>query len=196
MTKHNTPNDLDPQLIAQVAEHYKAILTLIGEDPNREGLVDTPRRAAQALLENTRGYSQDAPELMRQAVFDHPGSQIVIVRDIEFYSQCEHHILPFFGTLSVGYIPKGKIMGLSKLARAVEVFARRLQVQERLTAQVCEAVAQAVPNSGVIVTCQAQHLCMKMRGVEKQQASTTTMHYCGDFQDAKLRQEFFDVLRQ
>ncbi len=196
MTRNNTPSDLDQNLIGELAEHYKAILTLLGEDPNREGLVDTPRRAAKALLENTRGYRQDAVELMRSAVFDHPGSQMVVVRDIEFYSQCEHHVLPFFGTMSVGYIPQGKIVGLSKLARAVEVFARRLQVQERLTAQVCEAVAQAVPNSGVIVTCQAQHLCMKMRGAEKQQTSTSSIHYCGDFEDAKLRSEFFELLRQ
>ncbi len=186
----------DPQLIDKIAEHYRAILQLIGEDPTREGLVKTPRRAAKALLENTRGYRQDAEAIIASAVFQHPGSQMVIVKDIEFYSLCEHHILPFFGKVSVGYIPDGKIVGLSKLARTVDAYARRLQVQERLTGEICDAVDRALPNKGVIVVCQAAHLCMKMRGVEKQESTTVTMHYKGAFEDVRLRQEFFELLRQ
>lgn len=182
------------QLTQQIAGHIKAIIELLGEDPGREGLLKTPRRAAKALLQNTRGYRQNAQQIIGQAVFTHPGSQMVIVKDIEFYSLCEHHMLPFFGTISVGYIPQGKIVGLSKLARTVDAIARRLQVQERLTAQVCQAVQQALPCRGVMVVCNAQHLCMKMRGVEKQQSTTVTMHYTGDFEQPSLRQEFFTLL--
>lgn len=186
----------DTQLIDKIAEHYRAILQLIGEDPSREGLVKTPRRAAKALLENTRGYRQDAEAIIASAVFEHPGSHMVVVKDIEFYSLCEHHILPFFGKVSVGYIPDGKIVGLSKLARTVDAYARRLQVQERLTGEICDAVDHALPNKGVIVACEASHLCMKMRGVEKQESTTVTMHYKGAFEDVRLRQEFFELLHQ
>lgn len=181
----------DPELVRQLAGHYEAILRLIGEDPGREGLLKTPVRAAKAMLDLTAGYRLDARELMQKAIFSHSGSSMVIVRDIEFYSLCEHHILPFFGRLSVGYIPDGKIVGLSKLPRVVDAFARRLQVQENLTAQVCRAVADAMPNRGVIVACTAEHLCMKMRGVEKQQSATTTYEYTGQFAaDPSLRAEF------
>ena len=143
------------------------------------------------MLDLTAGYRLDARELMQKAIFSHTGSSMVIVRDIEFYSLCEHHILPFFGRISVGYIPDGKIVGLSKLPRVVAAFARRLQVQENLTAQICRAVADAMPNRGVIVACTAEHLCMKMRGVEKQQSETTTYEYTGGFAaDPSLRAEF------
>lgn len=186
----------DEKLIAEIAGHYREILRLIGEDPDREGLLKTPQRAAKALVDITQGYRQNPLEIARKAIFEHGGSKIVIVKDIEFYSMCEHHILPFFGKVAVGYIPKGKMIGLSKLARIVESFARRLQVQERLTAQVCTLLAEAMPTDGVIVACNAQHLCMKMRGVEKQDSSTTTLDYCGRFEtDPALRDEFMRLLR-
>lgn len=186
----------DPELVEKIAGHYREILKLIGEDPDREGLVKTPVRAAKALIDITAGYRQEPIELVRKAIFDHDGSQMVIVKDIEFYSMCEHHILPFFGRISVGYLPKGKIVGLSKLARLVDSFARRLQVQERLTGQVCQLLSEALPNDGVIVACTGEHLCMKMRGVEKQESATTTFDYCGRFAtDPALRQEFMSLLR-
>ncbi|MDE6561235.1 MAG: GTP cyclohydrolase I FolE [Muribaculaceae bacterium] len=181
----------DEKLIAEIAGHYREILRLIGEDPEREGLLKTPERAAKALVDITQGYHQKPLEIARKAIFEHAGSRIVIVKDIEFYSMCEHHILPFFGKITIGYIPKGKMIGLSKLARIVESFARRLQVQERLTAQVCNLLSEAMPTDGVIVACNAEHLCMKMRGVEKQDSSTTTFDYCGRFEkEPALREEF------
>lgn len=181
--------------IDKIAEHYREILKLIGEDPEREGLVKTPVRAAKALYFATQGYRQDASEIMKQAIFEYSGSRIVVVKDIEFYSFCEHHILPFFGKVSVGYIPNGNMIGLSKLARVVNVFARRLQVQERLTAQICDAINATLRTEGVIVVCEAEHLCMKMRGVEKQESSTTTLDYCGAFaENPALREEFFKML--
>lgn len=182
--------------IARIAEHVSAIISLLGEDPEREGLVKTPVRAAKALWHATQGYRTDPDEVMRQAIFEYAGSQIVIVKDIEFYSMCEHHILPFFGTVSIGYIPDGEMIGLSKLARLVNVYARRLQVQERLTAQLCDAVQRTLRTKGVFVVCNAQHLCMKMRGVEKQNSSTTTTDYNGAFAtDPALRAEFYETLR-
>lgn len=183
------------ETINQIAEHYKAIITLLGEDVTREGLMKTPMRAAKALYYATQGYHQNPDEVMKQAIFEHAGSRMVIVKDIEFYSFCEHHILPFFGRVSIGYIPDGKMIGLSKLARVVNVFARRLQVQERLTAQLCQSISDTLSAKGVIVACNAQHLCMKMRGVEKQDSSTTTIDYCGQFeQSVDLRREFMDAL--
>lgn len=182
--------------MAKIAGHYRAILELIGEDPEREGLKRTPIRAAKALIDVTVGYRQNAEEIASKAIFEHCGSQIVIVKDIEFYSLCEHHILPFFGKVSVGYIPNGKIIGLSKLARIVNTYARRLQVQERLTAEICHLLARVLPNKGVIVACNAQHLCMKMRGVESQESSTTTLEYTGMFaENPALRDEFFRLLK-
>lgn len=183
------------ETVNQIAEHYKAIITLLGEDVTREGLMKTPMRAAKALYYATQGYRQDADGVMKQAIFEHAGSRIVIVKDIEFYSFCEHHILPFFGRVSIGYLPDGKMIGLSKLARVVDVYARRLQVQERLTSQLCHSIAETLSAKGVIVACNAQHLCMKMRGVEKQDSSTTTIDYCGEFEaSADLRREFMDAL--
>lgn len=185
----------DEKLIAEIAGHYREILRLIGENPAREGLVKTPERAAKALVDITQGYRQDPLAIARKAIFEHGGSRIVIVKDIEFYSMCEHHILPFFGKVAIGYIPKGKMIGLSKLARIVETFARRLQVQERLTAQVCALLADVMPTDGVIVACTAEHLCMKMRGVEKQESSTITYDYCGRFEkEPLLREEFIRLL--
>jgi GTP cyclohydrolase I len=186
----------EQERINKIAEHIEEIIKLIGEDPTREGLVKTPIRSAKALWYLTGGYRSDASELMRQAMFDHEGSRVVVVKDIEFYSMCEHHILPFFGRVTIGYIPNGKIVGLSKLARVVNVFARRLQVQERFTAQLCQEIERTLNAAGVIVLCNAQHLCMKMRGVEKQDSSTTTIEYRGAFaEDASLREEFFNAIK-
>jgi len=186
---------MDPKLVEQIAEHYRAIIQLIGEDPEREGLVKTPVRAAKALLENTRGYDEDPAGILRAAMFEHEGSEIVIVKDIEFYSLCEHHLLPFFGNVSIGYIPEGKIVGLSKLGRIVDSFSRQFQVQERLTAEICDLLCSEL-SQDVIVTCEAQHMCMKMRGVEKQGATTVTMQYRGQFeQDPALRAEFLALCK-
>lgn len=186
----------EEQLVEQIASHYKAILELIGENPEREGLLKTPVRAAKALIDCTCGYKQDAVAIGRKAVFEHAGSQVVIVRDIEFYSFCEHHILPFFGKVSVAYLPKGKMLGLSKLARIVDCYARRLQVQERLTAQVCHVLDDIMQNDGVLVLCKAQHMCMKMRGVEKQDSFTSTLDYSGAFvNNASLRAETLALLQ-
>lgn len=186
--------EYDPALVEQIAGHYRKIIELIGEDPAREGLSKTPIRAAKALLDVTRGYKEDASAIIRSAVFEHEGSDIVIVKDIEFYSLCEHHILPFFGKVSVGYVPDGKIAGLSKIARVVDTFAHRLQVQERFTHEICRSLYETLRPKGVIVRCEAGHLCMKMRGVEKQDGMTVTMDYCGAFDDPKLRREFLDLL--
>lgn len=186
----------DEKTVEAIAAHYREILRLIGEDPDREGLVKTPVRAAKAIYDITSGYRKNPVEIASQAIFEHAGSQIVIVKDIEFYSMCEHHILPFFGKVAVGYIPDGKMIGLSKLARIVDCYARRLQVQERLTSQVCHLLADTLPNHGVIVACEAGHLCMKMRGVEKQESTTVTFDYTGRFaEDPSLRQEFMSLLR-
>lgn len=185
----------DEALIEELASHYREILRLIGEDPEREGLRKTPMRAAKALVDITVGYRQDPMQIARQAVFEHAGSRMVMVKDIEFYSMCEHHILPFFGTVAVAYLPKDRMIGLSKLGRIVDVFARRLQVQERLTSEVCRLVGEALPNDGVMVVCRAGHLCMKMRGVEKQESTTVTMDFTGRFaEEASLRDEFLRQL--
>lgn len=184
-------DELDDLKVEAIAGHYKEILRLIGENPDREGLLKTPQRAAKALWFVTQGYRQDASQIMKQAIFEYAGSRMIIVRDIEFYSLCEHHILPFFGKVSIGYIPKGKMIGLSKLARIVNVFARRLQVQERLTSELCREVYDTLPAEGVMVKIEADHLCMRMRGVEKQCSSTVTTDYVGLFEtDIQLRNEF------
>ncbi len=186
---------LSDETINEIADHYAAIIRLLGENIDREGLVKTPLRAAKAMAYVTRGYRQDPDEIINGAIFTHEGSRMVIVKDIEFYSLCEHHILPFFGRVSIGYIPNGKTIGLSKLARLVDFYARRLQVQERLTKQICDIVAMKLNASGVIVSCTADHLCMKMRGVEKQLSATTTVETSGLFTDSlALREEFFTSL--
>lgn len=174
-------HNLQPENVEKIAAHIKEIITLLGEDPGREGLVKTPLRAAKALAYITSGYRQNVAETLESALFEHSGSNIVVVKDIEFYSMCEHHILPFFGRVSVAYIPNGKIVGLSKIARAVDICARKLQIQERLTAEICRAVTAALGSDGVLVKCEAQHLCMKMRGVEKQDSSTVTVETSGKF---------------
>ena len=182
--------------VEAIAGHYREILRLLGDDPAREGLLKTPMRAAKAMWFATKGFRQNPEEILNQAVFEYAGSKMVVVRDIEFYSLCEHHILPFFGTVSIGYVPSGKMIGLSKLARLVDAIARRLQVQVRMTALICSELQRTLAPAGVIVTCSAAHLCMKMRGVEKQQAFTDTYDYSGVFEtDPALRQEFFSLVR-
>lgn len=171
------------------------MLELIGEDKQREGLLKTPERVARAILDTTAGYNEDPEAILRAAMFKEDYSQMVIVKDIDFYSLCEHHILPFFGKVHVAYIPNGYITGLSKIARVVEVFSRRLQVQERLTLQIKECIQKTLNPLGVMVVVEAQHMCMQMRGVKKQNSITTTSDFCGAFNQAKTREEFMNLLR-
>ena len=171
------------------------MLQLMGEDVEREGLVKTPDRVARAILDTTSGYNEDPEAILRGAMFKEDYSQMVIVKDIDFYSLCEHHILPFFGKVHVAYIPNGYITGLSKIARVVEVFSRRLQVQERMTLQIKECIQKTLNPLGVRVVVEAQHLCMQMRGVKKQNSVTTTSDFCGAFNQAKTREEFMNLLR-
>lgn len=178
----------------ELAEHYRAIISLLGDDPDREGMRKTPERAAKAMMKLTKGYRQSARDIISSAVFEHTGSRIVIVRDIEFYSFCEHHLLPFFGKVHVGYIPTNGIVGLSKVARVVDAFARRFQVQERLTAQICQSLAEALATEGVMVMVEARHLCMQMRGVEKQGAVTVTYDCTGKFEQEEWRREFYSLI--
>jgi GTP cyclohydrolase I len=179
-----------------LTELYREILREIGEDPDREGLQKTPERAARALRDFTRGYQQDVDTVLNQAIFSEEFDDMVVVRDIEMYSLCEHHLVPFFGTVTVGYLPQGKILGLSKIARVVEMFSRRLQVQERLTHQVAHALNDAIEPRGVAVVVEAKHLCMMSRGVEKQQSSMVTSCVLGAFRDSQAtRKEFMDLLR-
>jgi GTP cyclohydrolase I len=174
----------------ELKKHYEAILNLIGEDPTREGLVKTPERVAKAMQFLTQGYEQSPEGILRGAMFREDYKQMVIVRDIDFYSMCEHHMLPFFGKVHIGYIPNGYITGLSKLPRVVDVFARRLQVQERLTTEIKECIQNTLNPLGVIVVVEAEHMCMQMRGVEKQHSLTTTSDFTGAFKEAKTREEF------
>ncbi len=171
------------------------MLEAIGEDVTREGLVKTPDRVARAVLEATAGYKENPEEILRGAMFKEDYSQMVIVKDIDFYSLCEHHMLPFFGKVHVAYIPNGYITGLSKIARVVDAFARRLQVQERLTLQIKECIQNTLNPLGVMVVVEAQHLCMQMRGIKKQNSITTTSDFCGAFNQAKTREEFMNLLR-
>jgi len=170
-------------------------LNLIGEDINREGLLKTPERAAKALIYLTQGYEMNAEDIIRSAMFKEDYSNMVVVKDIDFYSLCEHHIMPFFGKAHVAYIPDGYITGLSKMARVVNVYARRLQVQERLTTQIKDCIQNVLHPKGVMVVLEAQHLCMQMRGVEKHGTITTTFDYCGDFEDPENRKEFFRLIK-
>lgn len=194
--KENVRNLTDDERISRIASHMEAIISLIGEDTSREGLVKTPLRAAKALYYLTSGYRSDAGVTLRSALFEHEGSRVVTVRDIEFYSMCEHHVLPFFGKMSIAYVPGDKIVGLSKIARVVDICARKLQVQERLTREVADIIAETLGAKGVLVVCDAQHMCMKMRGVEKQESSTVTIDYNGVFaDDPALRRDTLDALR-
>ena len=180
---------------AQLAENLKEFLKSIGEDPERDGLQKTPQRYLKAFEYMTRGYTQSVEKVLNNALFDAPYSEMVIVKNIELYSMCEHHLLPFFGKAHVGYIPNGKILGLSKTARIVDLFARRLQVQERLTSQISECLMESLKPAGVGVVIEASHLCMMMRGVEKQNAVAQTSSLLGVFQEQATRTEFFNLLK-
>lgn len=179
----------------ELASHYKQVLTLLGEDPEREGLQKTPMRVAKAMQVLTRGYTQDPHKVLTDALFEEKYNQMVIVKDIDFFSMCEHHILPFYGKAHVAYIPNGYITGLSKIARVVDIFSHRLQVQERLTVQVMQCINDTLKPQGVMVVIEAKHMCMQMRGVEKQNSITTTSAYSGVFESSKTRNEFMDLLR-
>ena len=177
-----------------LAEHYRQILTLIGEDSAREGLLKTPMRVAKAMQVLTRGYEMDAHKVLTEALFKEDYSQMVIVKDIDFFSLCEHHMLPFYGKAHVAYIPNGYITGLSKIARVVDIYSHRLQVQERMTLQIKECIEQTLHPLGVMVVVEARHMCMQMRGIEKQNAITTTSDFSGAFNQAKTRQEFMNLI--
>jgi GTP cyclohydrolase I len=178
-------------------ELYRELLVRIGEDPTRDGLIDTPERMEKSMAFLTRGYSMDVNEVLHEALFDVGYDEMVIVKDIEFFSMCEHHLLPFFGKAHVAYVPNGKVIGLSKIPRVVDVFARRLQVQERLTTQIAEAISTAIDPQGVAVILEAQHLCMMMRGVEKQQSTTVTSAMLGVFKtQLQTRNEFLSLVRR
>jgi GTP cyclohydrolase I len=181
--------------LEQLKYHYQEILKLIGEDVGREGLLKTPERAAKAILSLTKGYEMNAREILESAIFSEDIQNMVVVKDVEFYSLCEHHILPFFGKAHIAYIPNGKIVGLSKIPRIVDVFSNRLQVHERLTKQICEAINDAINPKGVMVVLEAQHLCMQMRGVEKAGSVTVVYDYCGAFEDSALRNEFLQMVK-
>ena len=185
----------DEKVTAGIASHVKEILRLLGEDPEREGLVKTPERVAKALQFMTQGYDQNGTEIIQKAIFDEEYKQMVIVRDIELYSMCEHHMCPFIGKAHVAYIPNGKITGLSKIARVVETYARRLQVQERLTVQIRNCIEESLHPLGVAVVIEAQHTCMSMRGVQKSNAITTTSAFSGIFlSSARTRNEFLNLI--
>ncbi len=178
----------------ELAHHYKNILGLLGEDPQREGLLKTPMRVAKAMQVLTRGYEMDACQVLKDALFQEDYSQMVIVKDIDFCSLCEHHMLPFYGKAHVAYIPNGYITGLSKIARVVDIYSHRLQVQERMTLQIKECIEQTLHPLGVMVVLEAHHMCMQMRGVEKQNSITTTSDFSGAFSQAKTRQEFMNLI--
>ena len=185
-----------PDTTAELAAHVKEILRLLGEDPSREGLLKTPERVAKALQFTTKGYQEDGIEIIRQAIFDEKYQQMVLVKDIELYSTCEHHMMPFIGKCHVAYIPNGKITGLSKIARVVETYARRLQVQERLTVQIRDCIQEALHPLGVAVVIEANHTCMQIRGVQKSNAVTTTSAFSGIFlSSSRTRNEFLNLIR-
>ncbi len=179
----------------EIAFHYRKILELLGEDANREGLLKTPERVAKSLMFFTKGYRQEPEKILTSAIFEEDYRQMVIVKDIDFFSMCEHHVLPFFGKAHVAYIPNGKVTGLSKIPRIVDVFARRLQIQERLTTQIKDCIQKTLNPLGVMVVIEAQHMCMQMRGVEKQNSITTTSDFTGIFNTAKTREEFINLIK-
>merc|ERR1712210_251687 len=180
-----------------VADSYRDIIKMVGEDPNREGLLETPMRAAKAITFFTKGYQESLCGVVKNAVFTEPTDEMVVVKDIEMFSLCEHHLVPFMGHVSIGYLPRGKVLGLSKLARIVEMFSRRLQVQERLTREIANAVWEAVEPAGVGVVVEAGHMCMVMRGVQKINSKTVTSSMLGHFRDdPKTRQEFLTLVKE
>lgn len=179
----------------QIGELVRSTLPLIGEDPNREGLVKTPQRVGRAMQFLTKGYHEDPVAILQSAIFNEDCDQMVVVKDIEFYSLCEHHLLPFFGKVHIAYIPNGKITGLSKLPRVVDVFARRLQLQERLTNQIKDCIQQTLQPQGAMVVIEAEHMCMQMRGVQKMHSMTVTSAFSGVFEEQPTREEFMNLIR-
>lgn len=186
----------DESVLTKLQDHYEAILRLLGEDPTREGLLKTPQRVAKAMLTLTRGYHEDPKAILNSAKFKEDYRHMVIVKDIDFFSLCEHHMLPFYGKVHVAYIPNGYITGLSKIARVVDSFSHRLQVQERMTLQIKDCIQEALNPLGVMVVVEARHMCMQMRGVEKQNSITTTSDFNGAFNQAKTREEFLDLIHR
>ena len=184
----------NPATVRSIADNYRVILRDLGEDPGREGLQKTPERVAKALQFLTHGYQLDPAKILRSAMFNEEYQQMVIVKDIELYSLCEHHVLPFFGKCHVAYIPKGRIVGLSKIPRVVDAFARRLQVQERLTVDIRNCIEEALRPQGVAVVIEAQHMCMVMRGIQKQHSIATTSAFTGEFNTEKTRAEFMRLI--
>lgn len=205
LRKNGEPDDTPPKLYERrdiydedtsevVAEHVSSILEVMGEDPDREGLKETPKRVARAYQFLMQGYALEPKEILRQAVFEEAYDEMILVKDIEVYSLCEHHMLPFYGKAHVAYIPNGKIVGLSKIPRTVDVFARRLQVQERLTLQIRDAIDEVLEPLGTAVVIEARHLCMMMRGAEKQNSMTTTSSVSGEFDEQATRAEFMRLI--
>jgi GTP cyclohydrolase I len=195
MANYKKIEEYDKNYMGNMEKHIAEMISLVGEDVGREGLEKTPSRVAKAMAFNTQGYEQDAVEIINSAKFNESYSEMVIVKDIELYSMCEHHMLPFYGKAHIAYIPDGQITGLSKLARVVDVYARRLQVQERMTDQILQAIKTALQPIGVAVVIEAKHLCMMMRGVQKQNSSTTTSAFSGEFQtNTKTRNEFLKLV--
>lgn len=187
--------EYNPQVIEGISANIKSSIDLLGEDSNREGLLNTPMRVAKAWSFMTNGYQQNAIEILKSAMFNENSEEMVIVKDIELYSMCEHHMVPFYGKAHIGYLPNGSITGLSKLARVVDVFARRLQVQERMTTQIRDAIQEALQPHGVAVVIEAKHLCMMMRGVQKQNSSTVTSAFTGPFlENESTRREFMNLI--
>jgi GTP cyclohydrolase I len=205
MAKITTPHDLEalgadlspraPQQNSRMAELVREMIVELGEDPERDGLQRTPQRVAQAFADLTQGYRMDAKELLNEALFDVTYDEMVIVKDIEMFSLCEHHLLPFFGKVHVAYLPKNKVIGLSKIARLVEMFSRRFQIQERLTSEIAKTIEEAIDPAGVGVVIEARHLCMMMRGVEKQHSAAVTSSMLGAFRDnVQTRDEFLSLI--
>ena len=192
----NQPVPFDSGKTEKIAGLYKQIIQLLGEDVDREGLIKTPERVSKSMQFLMQGYEQNPEEIIRSAMFTENYRQMVIVKDIDFYSMCEHHMLPFFGKAHIAYIPNKQITGLSKIARIVEVYARRMQVQERMTTQIKECIQKTLNPMGVMVIIEAQHLCMQMRGVQKQHSITTTSDFTGVFEQAKTREEFMNLINK
>ena len=194
-TNYRRHDEYDTERIERLAYHYREILSLLGEDPDREGLIKSPERIAKAMSFVTKGYAEDPIQIIKSATFSEEYNHMVLVKDIELFSMCEHHMMPFIGKAHVACIPNGKITGLSKIARVVECFARRLQVQERLTVQIRDCIKEALNPMGVAVVIEASHMCMQMRGVEKQASATTTSAFSGVFlKDTRTREEFLTLI--
>ena len=194
MKSYEKIEQYDTEITEALADNYKVIIENLGEDVNREGLIKTPERVAKAMQYLTHGYGLDPLEILRSAMFTEDHQQMIVVKDIEVYSMCEHHMLPFFGKAHIAYIPNGKIVGLSKIPRVVDAFARRMQVQERLTDQIKNCIQDALNPLGVAVVIEAQHMCMQMRGIQKQNSVTTTSSFTGAFEKDKTRKEFISLV--